>query len=99
MKNKIQVIDFNRFLPCIFNALFRFSVSIKNGKRNTIRFSFFMFIMKELKKLLLKKIKINFMVIFTSMVYTLCKSNFVSSPLRLSPQVTRTPIIGSLENS
>ena len=43
--------------------------------------SFFVF-MKRLKKELLKKIKINFTVIFTSMVYMLFKSKFVSSPTR-----------------
>ena len=36
--------------------------------------------MKELKNELLKNIKINFMVIFTSIVCTLFKSKFVSSP-------------------
>ena len=40
--------------------------------------------MKELKKELLKKIKINCIAIFTSMVYMLFKSKFVSNPLRIS---------------
>ena len=55
----------------------------KNGKPNTVRFSFFIFMM-ELKNELLKQIKINFMIIFTSRIYTLFKSKFVSSPLRFS---------------
>ena len=38
--------------------------------------------MKELNNELLKQIKINFLIIFTSMIYTLFKSRFVSSPLR-----------------
>ena len=40
--------------------------------------------MNELKNELFKKIKINFIVIFTSMVYTLLKNNSGSSPLRFS---------------
>ena len=41
--------------------------------------------MEELKNESIKKIKINFMVIFTSMVYTLFKSSkLVSSSLRFS---------------
>ena len=40
--------------------------------------------MEELKNELIKKIKINFMAIFTSMLYTLLKSKFVSSPPRVS---------------
>ena len=40
--------------------------------------------MKELKNELLKYIKINFMVIFTSIVCTLFKSKFASSPQRFS---------------
>ena len=39
---------------------------------------------KNLKNELLKNIKINFMVIFKTMVYTLFKSKFVSSPQRFS---------------
>ena len=38
--------------------------------------------MKELKNELLKKDKINFMVIFTRMIYTLFKSKFMSNPFR-----------------
>ena len=38
----------------------------------------------ELKNELLKQIKINFLIIFTSMIYKLFKSNFVSSLLRFS---------------
>ena len=34
--------------------------------------------MKELKNELLKQIKINFMIIFTSIIYTLFKRKFVS---------------------
>ena len=40
--------------------------------------------MKKLKKELSKKIKINFILIFTSTIYTLFKSKFVSSPLKFS---------------
>ena len=46
-------------------------------------FPFFVF-MKELKNELLEDITINFMVIFTSIVYTLFKSNVESSPRRFS---------------
>ena len=42
------------------------------------------FVLKVLKNELLRKIKINFMVVFTSMVYTLFKNKFVSSSLRFS---------------
>ena len=46
-------------------------------------FCFLFFIcMKELKNELLTQIKINFIIIFTSMIYTLFKSKFVSSLLR-----------------
>ena len=38
--------------------------------------------MEELKNELLKQIKINFMIIFTGMIYTLFKSKFVSGLLR-----------------
>ena len=78
------IIMFKRVLLWIFLIpLFVFHFHNKNGKRNTVRFSFFIF-MKELKNELLKNIKINFMVIFTSIVCTLFKSKFVSSPLRFS---------------
>ena len=40
--------------------------------------------MKKLKNELLKQIKINFMIIIASTVYTLFKSQFVSSPLGFS---------------
>ena len=40
---------------------FVFFIFIKNGKQNTVCFSFFIF-MKELKNELLKQIKINFMI-------------------------------------
>ena len=52
-------------------------------KRNTVYFLFFIF-MKELKNELLKNIKINIMVIFTSIACTLFKSKVVSSPQRFS---------------
>ena len=52
----------------------------KNGKRNTVRFSFFILI-KKLKNELLKQIKNNFMIIVTSIVYTLFKSRFVEQTL------------------
>ena len=52
----------------------------KNRKQNKVHFSYF--ILKELGNELIKNIKINFVVIFTSMVYTLFKSKFMSSPLR-----------------
>ena len=69
---------YSEFLMLLF--FFHFH---KNGKPNTVRFSFFIFMM-ELKNELLKQIKINFMIIFTSRIYTLFKSKFVSSPLRFS---------------
>ena len=40
--------------------------------------------MKKLKNELLTQIKFNFMIIITSMVHTLFKNQFVSSPLRFS---------------
>ena len=55
----------------------------KKWETNTVPFSFFIFMM-ELKNELLKQIKINFMIIFKSMIYSLFKSKFVSSPLRFS---------------
>ena len=64
-------------------SIFIFSNSFFIKKRKT-KYSLFFVFMKKLKKELLKKIKINFMVIFTSMVYTLSKCKFVSSPLRIS---------------
>ena len=57
---------FNIFILWIFNAPIRFYFYKENEKQNTVYFSFFIF-MKKLKKELLKKIKINFMVIFISM--------------------------------
>ena len=52
---------------------------------NEIQFVFRFFVfMKELKNKLFKKIKINFMFFFISMVYTLLKRKFGSSPLRFS---------------
>ena len=64
---------------------------------DSVRFSFFIF-MKELKNKLLKQIEINSMVYLTSMVYSLFRSNFVSSPLRFST-VQWSPRICCLENS
>ena len=60
-----------------------FFIFKKNVKRNTVRISFFIFT-KEFKIELLKQIKINFMILFTSMIYMLFKSKFVPSPLRFS---------------
>ena len=62
---------------------FVFHFDFKNWKQNTVRFLFFVF-MKELKNKLIKQIKIDFMSIITSMVYSLFKSKFVPSPLRFS---------------
>ena len=68
---------------CLNEFYFEFSIPSfvfhfykKNGKRNTVRFSFFVFI-KELKNELFKNIKINIMVIFTSIVCTLFKRKIV----------------------
>ena len=76
--------------PCLKEFYFEFLIPsfvfhfhLKNGERNTVRFSFLIFI-KELKNELLKNIKINIMVIFTSIVCTLFESKFVSSPPRFS---------------
>ena len=87
MKNEIQVFDYHYH---VYHVYFEFLIPSlvfhfhrKNGKRNTVRFLFFI-LMKELKNELLKQIKINFIIIFTSIVCTLFKSNFVSSPLRFS---------------
>ena len=66
-----------------FLYLHLFFIFIKNRKGNTVRFSLFI-LMKKLKNELLEQIKINFMIIITSIVYTLFKSQFVSSPLRFS---------------
>ena len=65
-----------------------------------VRFSLFI-LMKKLKNELLKQIKINFMIIITSIVYTLFKSQFVSSPPKVfrCAMVTRTPRIRFLKNS
>ena len=70
-------------LPLNFVFTTTFFIFIKNGKRNTVRFSLLIF-MKELENELLKQIKVNFMIVFTSMIHTLFKSMFVSSPLRFS---------------
>ena len=47
-----------------------FYIFMKNEKGNLLRFSFFIF-MKELKNELITQIKINFMIIFASTVYSL----------------------------
>ena len=87
MKNEIQIINnysclkkdfYIEFLKLSFVSIF-----IKNGKGNTVRFLFFIFMM-ELKNKLLKQIRINFMITVTSMIYMLFKSKFVSSPLTFS---------------
>ena len=87
MKNGIQIIDYYfhvkidfyfKFLMLLF--VFQFH---KKWETRYSFFSFFIFMM-ELQNELLKQIKINFMIIFTSMIYTLFKSKFVSSPLRFS---------------
>ena len=49
-------------LKCIFALNFR----------NTVHFSFFIFMM-AVKSQLLKQVKVNFMIIFASMIYTLFK--------------------------
>ena len=74
---------FKQIFTLNFKYYHSFFIFIKNGKRNTVHFSFFIF-MEELENELLKQIKINFMIVFTSMIYTLFKSMFVSSPLGLS---------------
>ena len=73
MKNEIQILGNPH----------SFFIFIKNGQRNTVRFSFFIF-MNELKNELLKNIIINIVVIFTSKICTLFKSEFVSSLRRFS---------------
>ena len=55
----------------------------KDGKQNTVCFSFFI-LTKKLKNELIKQIKINFMITITSMVYTLFMIQYVPSPLRFS---------------
>ena len=62
----------------MLSFVFHFDI---NGKRNTFRFSFFIF-MKELENELVKQTKINFMIISTSLIYRLFKTKFVSSLLR-----------------
>ena len=76
-----------------------FFIFIKKWK--TKYSSFFVFQFREgLKNELFKKTKINIMVIFTSMVYTLLKSKFVSRSLKFSAvMVTWTPKICCLKNS
>ena len=81
-KQLTTIFMFNKFLIWIFSAPHLFFIFIKNGKRNTVHFSFFIF-MKVLKYELLKNIKINFMVIL-SIVCMLFKSKFMSSPRRFS---------------
>ena len=69
----------------ISNFIFQFIKKRKwdFGYTDSVRFSFFILI-KKLKNELLKQMRINFMIIITSIVYTLFKNQFVSSPLRFS---------------
>ena len=81
------------------NFLFQY---IKNSKwhfgyTDSVHFSSFTF-MKELKNKLLKNIKIKFMVIFTSIVYTLFES-VKSTDIFRCTRVTRTPKIRCFEGS
>ena len=62
--------------------MFSFVVHFRKKNRKQNKFHFSYFILKELGNELVKNIKINFVVIFMSMVYTLFKSKFMSSPLR-----------------
>ena len=70
---------------------------IKNWE---MKYTSFVIFMKELKNKVLKNIKINYMIIFTSMVYTLFKSKFVSMSTKISrcTMVTRKPKIRCLKN-
>ena len=73
----------SQLLKCLVDFCFEFLmlsfVSRFHKKWKTKYSSLFFFIfMKELKNQLLKKTKINLMVIFTSMIYTLFKIKFVS---------------------
>ena len=61
MKNENQIID--NFFRVTIDCYFEFLI-----------FSFIFYFHKELKNEVLKQIKINFMIIFTSMVYTLLLS-------------------------
>ena len=74
MKNEIQ------------NSILRIYFYFNKEDKIQIIDSFFEFFIlkKKLKNELLKQIKINFMIIITSIVYTLFKNQFVSSPLRFS---------------
>ena len=54
----------------------------KNGKQNTVHLVFHFH--EGIENELLKNIKINVMVIFTSIIYMLFKSKFVSSPRTFS---------------
>ena len=73
LKELATIFMFNRLLLWIFNTVICFSFSCKSGKRNTVHFSF-LNLTNKLEKELLEKIKINFMVIFTSMACTLFKN-------------------------
>ena len=83
MKKQIQIIDYYFHVKIdfcfeflILSFVFHFH---KKWKTKYSSFLFFIF-MKELKNELLKQIKIYFMIVFTSMIYTLFKSKVVSSP-------------------
>ena len=79
------------------NFLFQYIKNTKWQYTDSVYFSFFTF-MKELKNKLLKNIKIKFMVIFTSIVYTLFKS-VKSADIFRCTLVTRTQKICCFENS
>ena len=68
MKNEVQIID-NVFRVKIY-FYFEF-----------LMLSFVFYFQKELKNESLKQIKINFMIVFISLTYTLLKIKFVSSIL------------------
>ena len=70
-------------------------------KKWKTKYDLFFVFMKKLKNELLEQIKINFMIIITSIVCTLFKSQFVSSPPEVfrCAMVTRTPRIRCLKNS
>ena len=79
MKNKIQITDyyFHVKIDFYFEFLMFLFVFHFHKKWKTKYNSFFIF-MKELKNKLLKQI------VFTGMIYTLCKSKVMSSPPRFS---------------
>ena len=85
MKNKIRIIDFYFHVRADFYFEFlTLSLAYHFYKKWETKYSSFFIFMKEWKNKLLKQIMINFMIIFTSMVYILFKRKFLSSPLRFS---------------